>query len=352
VYVLSILKKISEDFTAELTTAKKGIKTSLPFIVHQLSREPLVGENQTFLVLKIGGSILQKSRVAKVGNDIIIKTLEESKLPVMTTKDIFLSIIDKAIDPDMETVAINFAYPLKPVFQNGKLDGNLVMGTKEHAFKGMVGENLGETIENYIFSKYGRKIRVTICLTLAGLTKHEPLPVAGGVVGTGLNFAFFLDETHVVNLEAANFNKFEQSEEGKQIDAQSLTLGRSLYEKETAGGYLYHHLNILLAKNGIKHPSIHDTAQLDRLARGNIQNVSELARGLFEHSAALVSCEIAGITNFTKRNMTFVMEGSLFWVGWRYREMVESFVKDLTNHKVTFEEIKDCGIIGAAKLVT
>jgi hexokinase len=125
-----------------------------------------------------------------------------------------------------------------------------------------------------------------------------------------------------------------------------------LYEKETAGGYLYYHLNLLLTKNQIKHPSIDSTKQLDRLARGNIQKVSKLARGLFEHSAALIACEVAGIANYAGRDMTFVMEGSLFWVGWNYKEMVEKYVGELTKHKVTFEEIKDCGIIGAAKLIS
>lgn len=355
---IDTLKGITKRFVSELTKAESGTKTSLPFIVHQLSNTPVIGENKTFLVLKIGGSILQKSRVAKQNGKLIIKTLEESKLPVLSTKDVFLSIIDKSIDPDMDTIAMNFAYPMKPVFENGKLDGNLVMGTKEHAFQGLVGQNIGEAIERYIQSKYERKISVsaandTICLTLAGLSKHtEPQSIAGGVVGTGLNFAAFLDDTHIVNLEAANFDKFEQSEEGKQIDSQSNTIGGALFEKETSGGYLFHHLNILLAKNQFKHPSISNTAQLDRLARGNIQNVSKLAQGLFEHSASLVACEIAGITEYKKRDMVFIMEGSLFWVGWHYKQMVESYVKQLTSYAVTFEEIKDCGIIGAAKLVT
>jgi hypothetical protein len=50
--------------------------------------------------------------------------------------------------------------------------------------------------------------------------------------------------------------------------------------------------------------------------------------------------------------MTFIMEGSLFWVGWHYKAMVEKYVSQLTTYTVTFEEIKDCGVIGAAKLVT
>ncbi len=348
---------ISSNFTKELIDASTHKETSLPFIIHTLPESSIVRDGETFLVLKIGGSILQKSRVKKEGKHLVIKTLEESTLPILATKDIFLSIIDRSLDTDIKTVAINFAYPMEPVFRAGKLDGNLVMGTKEHSFSGLIGQNIGETIERFVHAKYDRIISVsaandTICLTLAGLTKYPAQSIAGGIVGTGLNFALFTDDSHVVNLEAANFDKFEQTDEGKQIDSQSLTKGRSLFEKETSGGYLYLHLNFLLAKNQIKHPAIHNTKQLDRLANGNIQNVSPLARNLFEHSASLVAAQIAGIAEFKKRDMVFIMEGSLFWVGWHYKQMVEETVKKLTKYSIVFEEIKDCGIIGAAKLVT
>jgi hexokinase len=351
------LKTITKNFVKELESAEAGKRTSLPFIVHQLPKAPIAKEDEVFQVIKIGGSILQKSNVFAKGDNVLVKTFEEDSLPVMTTKDVFLSVIDRHISPKTTLLAINFAYPMKPVFSKGKLDGVLVMGTKEHAFQGLVGEPVGETIERYIKNKYNRTIRVsiandTICLTMAGLTKYPAQAIAGGIVGTGLNFAVFLDDTHLVNLEAANFNKFQQSEEGKQIDMQSNKQGMAWFEKETAGGYLYHHLNLLLTKNQIKHPSIENTEQLDRLAKGNIEKVSNMARDLFRHSASLIACEVAGLAEFKKRDMVFVMEGSLFWIGWRYKQMVAEYVEQLTKYKVTFVEIKDCGIIGAAKLVT
>jgi len=355
---IKTLQTITGNFTKELQNAKAGRKTSLPFIIHQLASHPIVKPGETFQVLKIGGSILQKSLLTRPNGEIIIKTFEEEHLPVMTTKDVFLSVIDKNISTRASVIAINFAYPMKPVFEDGRLDGILFKGTKEHAFQGLMGQRVGKTIELYIQSKYERVIKVTtandtICLTLAGLTKHAPPYLSGGVVGTGMNFAFFLDNTHLVNLESANFDKFPQSEEGKQIDMQSIERGTALCEKEVSGGYLYHHFNILLTKNQIKHPAIDSTHAMDRLARGNIQGATELARGLFDHSAALIACQIAGITNFMSHDMTFIMEGSLFWVGWHYKSMVETYVKLLApKYSVTFEAIKDCGIYGAAELVT
>ena len=70
------------------------------------------------------------------------------------------------------------------------------------------------------------------------------------------------------------------------------------------------------------------------------------------HSAALMACQIAGITLFQKRNLTFIMEGSLFWEE-IYRQEVEQFLPELvSSYKVSFDKIADSTIVGAAKLVS
>ena len=50
--------------------------------------------------------------------------------------------------------------------------------------------------------------------------------------------------------------------------------------------------------------------------------------------------------------MVFVMEGSLFWVGYNFRKTVAETVKLLVPEwQVSFKAIKDCGVVGATKLV-
>ena len=110
-----------------------------------------------------------------------------------------------------------------------------------------------EEIEQYVEHKYHKKIIAstandTICLLLSGLIDHPWSKIAGGIVGTGLNFAIFLDEHTSVNIEAANFDKFICSDECKEIDSESAKPGAALFEKETAGAYLYRHFNIILEK--------------------------------------------------------------------------------------------------------
>lgn len=355
---ISTLKTITQNFVTELDDSQSGKKTSLPFIIHELSKSPLAHDKETFQVLKIGGSIMQNALVHKEGNDIIVDSIEEERLPIFTTGKAFLAFIKSHLRKNIRILALNFAYPLKPVFENGKLDGILVNGTKEHSFTGLVGKQVGNAIEEHIQSIFRKYVSVslandTICLVLAGLTKHKAQKLAGGIVGTGLNFAFFLDDQHLVNLEAANFDKLTLSPEAHLIDDRSLTQKRSLFEKETAGGYLYLHYNLTIARTNPLIQPVVSTHGLDKVARGELPGDKKLARNLFERSAQLVACEIAGIVNYKKCDMTFIMEGSLFWIGYNYRNTVEKTVKLLAPHyKVTFEEIKDCGIIGAAKLVT
>ncbi|MEK7513280.1 MAG: hypothetical protein AAB580_00135, partial [Patescibacteria group bacterium] len=345
------LQKITANFVKELKLSAKGEKTSLPFLIHEFSPTPLVAEGEQFQVLKIGGSICQNALVVKKGKEILIEAMEEERLPLFSTGKAFLAFVKSHLRKKINYLAVNFAYPMKAVWENNRLDGILTNGTKEHAFIGLVGKQAGVTIEEFIRQKFHRQVITsvandTICLTLSGLTKATVDSVAGGIVGTGLNFAFFLNDRQLVNLEAACFDKFTQSEEGKIIDQRSLRPGKALFEKEVSGAYLFQNYNL---KIGGKLSSTHE---LDKVARGEKPGDKQVARELFKRAAQLTACEIAGITKFKKRPMVFVMEGSLFWVGYNFRKTVAETVKLLVPEwQVSFKAIKDCGVVGAAKLV-
>lgn len=345
-------RQITENFQNEIKAAAKGKATSLMFIVHHLSPTSLAKDGEKFQVLKIGGSILQNALVYKEKKKITVKSFEEEHLPIFSTGKSFLALVKSHLRKNVKVLAINFAYPLKPVLENNRLDGILIKSMKEHAFSGLVGKQVGAEVEKFIKIKFNKQIIVTlandtICLALSGLGTAAPAGLAGGIVGTGMNFAFFLDEHTLVNLESANFNRFEPSATGLLVDGKSIKPGEALFEKEVSGAYLFQHYNLRRKKElGM----IESTHQMDKVARGEIIGDKFLARELFKQSAELISCQIAGITNFKKQDMVFVMEGSLFWVGYNYWKTVEETVKNLTKHKVKFKEIKDCGIVGAAQL--
>jgi hexokinase len=128
-----------------------------------------------------------------------------------------------------------------------------------------------------------------------------------------MNAAFFLDENKCVNLESASFDKFPKSPEGEIIDASSTQPGTALFEKEITGAYLYKHFNLIIKEKGIDFKPINSTLELKNLSHENSGEVSKIANELLDKSAAYISAQIAAISEFKKRDMVFVMDGSFFW---------------------------------------
>lgn len=349
------LTQITQNFLNELKDASKGKHTSLPFIKHKIPEASLVKENEIFQVLVIGGSMGKSALVKKTNNNIVIVHQFEKPLPVFHTKEDFLNFIAELVDPKINVLAVNFAYPLQPIFERGRLDGIFSLGGgKEHSFEGLIGEKVGQNIEKFLKTTRNQDILVsvandTICLLLSGLTKYKAMELGAGIVGTGLNFAFFLDAHTPVNLEAASFDKFLQTESGKMIDQSSNKPGSALFEKETSGAYLFTHFNLEAQKLNIGQ-RLNSTAELSELAKSQ-NEAGKLAMEIITRSAELISCQIAGISLFKKSNMTFVLEGSLFWKGYTYKTIVEKTVKQLApQYNFNFIEMVDSGILGAAKL--
>lgn len=352
---LSTLRKITHNFTQELILAGKGTKTSFPFISHTLPKSSLVRDGDTFQVLVIGGSIVKSALVKKTKKSLEIISHSSASLPVLSHKDVFLEVIEAYLHRDITFLAINFAQPIEPLFENNKLDGKLLFGTKEHAFTSLLGEAIGKTVEEHIAKKHGRKLMVsvandTICLLLSGLTKKRK-NIACGIVGTGLNFSFFTNATTAINLEAGEFNKFKMSDSGKHVDRNSLQPKWHVFEKEISGGYLYQHFNYHVAKHALPYRQITSSTLLSELAK---QKTKEglLARKILQKSAQLIACALAAITTFQKTDTVFVMQGSLFWEGHNYKKTVEKFFKKLLPERtIVFLAIDHADILGGAKLI-
>lgn len=351
------LMRVYQNFLKELQDANKGEKTYLPFIRNTLPSQSLVNDGEKFQVMVIGGTIFRTGIMEKRGNDIIILHIESEHLPAFPDKHTFLTFVERNIKKDIRVLAINFAYALEPVFEKGRLDGILLLPNKGNAFEGLINEKVGETIEKHLFEKRNQKLIVSVAndtagLTLSGLTNHSWDQIAGGIVGTGLNFAIMLDARTVVNLEAGTFDKFDQSASGKYADRESSNPGKYLFEKEISGKYLYHHFNYLIHQGIVQCNPLKNTLQLSILAEVNIPNVSSYAQEILTNAAKLTATQIAGILSFSQRDLFFVMQGSMFWKAYQFNETVEAWVKKLEpKYQAEFIQIDNADIFGAAKLV-
>lgn len=355
---LATLKTIAQNFCDELTKAAAGKKTSLPFITNPLATKPLVESGELFESLVMGGSNFKKALMRQHNGVLQIFKRRSGNKPPLDTKEQFLEFIESQLDLRINSFGLNFAYPLEPVLDDSKLDGIFKYATKEDKMEGLVGKKVGHEIEAYIYNKLGKKIHVsvandTIGLLLAGLTIGSWKNLVGGIVGTGINFGFFLDEHTAVNIEAAAFDRFPQTAEGKVIDAKSQAPGKTLFEKETAGKYLYRHFNHIMKQKKQRFQTLESTFELNEVLKSDDRVARETAVDLFDRSAQLVAAQIAGLLLFKKCDLTFVMEGSLFYKARGYRTMIKRTVQDLClDHTVTFVRVEDSGVVGAAKLVT
>lgn len=357
-YSLNDLQEIKASFLKELKDSDAGRETSLAYIIHETSGSALVKEGENFQVLVIGGSVFKKALLRNENGSLIIEKREEREQPPFHTKADFLKFIQDELYPEISNVALNFAYPLKPIQENGRLDGILIRGVKENSFDGLVGEKLCLEIEKHIKNVADREIKVsaandTICLLLSGLTQFSSRDIAGGIVGTGMNFALFLNENRLVNLEAANFNAFTQTPEGLYVDQNSNKPGASILEKEVSGGYLYKQFNYFIEAQNLSISPLTSTAQLDELTQSNNLEIAAIAKSIVQKSAGLTACVMAAITEFKEADTVFIMEGSLFWNGTRYKENVKETLSHLCpNYSITFGKIEDSPILGGAKLIS
>lgn len=354
---LDELKAIKTAFVKELELAAAGTRTSLPFIQHTLSANSLVATNDIFQTLVVGGSIFQKATMQKVDDNIKILIHASGEQPAFLSKQTLLEFVASHIEPEVKVIALNFAYPLTPITRNDILDGTLQNGSKENTFEGLVGQNVGEEIEKYMKETYGRDVRVavandTICLMLSGLIHHTWDHLAAGIVGTGLNFALFLDQHTAVNIESGSFNKFTQSDAGLDIDTHSAVPGDAIFEKEISGAYLFRHFNYLAQKRGIKIDAIASSKQLDYLVSAPSPDVAQLAQEVLNYSASLSAVQVAGIMEFCRRDIVFIMQGSLYWKGYKYKETIEKLVIEMCpQYSASYENVLHSDLMGAAKLV-
>lgn len=77
--------------------------------------------------------------------------------------------------------------------------------------------------------------------------------------------------------------------------------------------------------------------------------VQAYAEGLLNRSAGLVAVQMVG--KLLDRDTTF--HGRILRKGIQYKQRVEEAIKQMSpNHQISFIQISDSGILGAAKLVT
>lgn len=355
---------IRDNFRKELYRATQGQRSSIPYLIYITKVKPIVSTGIVQGIV-IGGTnyIVSTQRIEANGTKTTLHH-ETGTLPIITNEEVLRNFLLHHRDQRAEAVGINLGFPIKPITGlHGEIDGQILNGTKEHTFTGLIDKPLGD----FVREVYEKDIPVavandTICLTLAGDGEENGSLIAGTGFNVGLK-QIVNKKPIIINLEAGNFNKFEATEILKTIDASSEMPGKQLFEKIISGKYLATYFNAKAASLGIRHKAVKTSQELSALSHETSDaRANKLARALLERSAGLVAAAIAGLYAFSidqkiialDETFTLVSEGSLLWKGWRYYDNVQEQLELLGIPKGTVElkHVKDSSIKGAIGLVT
>jgi hexokinase len=351
-YTTFELTKITQRFFKELLWWEQGKSRDFSYLKTKITSSNLVTDAQQFQIMTIGGSNFTSAIGSWQDGKLKLANQVKTTLPIFETKEIFLEFIHNQINLNLEIISINFGYPVENFVRQGRLDATLLRATKEHSFTGLVGENIGQEIEKYIEQKSGKKVQVVVandivCLLNSFETTQNS---AAMIVGTGFNLGFYENNT-TVNLESGNFSGFRQSETGVVIDKNSANPGKQQFEKEVAGAYLYRHYNILAKRYGLAETQ--STVTLSDIATNGVGDEAMLAQKLFDRSAALVACQLAGLYYFRgEEPMTWIVEGGIFYKSYKYQTSLKKYLKKLEVDLENIQFVKpQNAFLGAAKLV-
>ena len=358
------LLTLTKLFRNDLTAALSNQQSSLPAILNPVAKmrpHPGLG-----IAVAIGGTNGYASlfRIKKSG-DIKFLNRHLFSLPLKTTqKDLFHQITRNILlttngKKDPLPIGIGLAYPLKPILHSHKfIDGQLLYMTKGRSITGLIGKMVGQEYHKFLKKEYQIDTTITvandaICLLLGG----DKVDIAG-VVGTGLNFAYwdkrsaiaplklnelagFAQNEVAVNIESKNFDKIKGNKFRDLIDKNSDDPGFSLAEKEAAGAYLFEIFNrvkkVLLQEN---FPELSSTDELNDILTNafpfpkSIDDQSRqlaklLAEQIFHRSSQVVAIELCGILlkiGKTEGIAPVVMEGGIFWKAQNYPSLVNLYI--------------------------
>lgn len=361
----SDLSSYASLFKQDLLAALHNQNSSLPAILNPISRmKPVAGSG---VAVSLGGTngYVSAFKISSAGKIAFINRLFFS-LPPKTSKNDLFQLISEHIFSSVGgkkaiPIGIGFAYPLKPLLHHGFIDGRLLHMAKGRNIKGLVGEQIGKEYHSFLKERYGIDSTVAVandavCLLLGG----EGTDMAG-VIGTGLNFAYwekrsaiapiklgelsgFGDRDVAVNIESRNFDKVKGSLLRDRVDRESSDKGTSLAEKEVAGAYLYQLFNAGIHDIvGSGFPVLNSTDQLNDILTGAYQYsaaVDEPMRirakifteRLFHRSAQIAAVELCGILMKLKKEkgiVPVVMEGGLFWKAKNYSTLVNLYIHSI-----------------------
>jgi hexokinase len=401
-------KEIVTAFLGEMEKGLNGNESSLamiPSYIHVPGKAP---KNEKIIVLDAGGT---NFRTALVMFDLESKPnityFTNNPMPGVATKmnkeDFFDQIADyvRPILKESDRLGFCFSYP---TLIDRQRDGKLLYWTKEVKAPEVVGEkilaNLSQTLRRRGLASPEKMLILndTVASLLAGVTAtyfSVEYDYMGFILGTGTNTCYIESNKNIlkekgldtegnqaINIESANFNKFNRGDIDLAFDAATANPGKCVIEKMISGAYLgnlCHKILLTAASEGlfshtaqqtflkmapintpdlnailsdpIDRPSVFEGFPEDDLIaiKGIISEAVERAALFTAINLAAAMLKSSG--KLQKKKYCISADGSVYYKLYSFKQRADKYLSEIVKpYDIEFKivHVKDAPIIGTA----
>lgn len=232
-------------FVKEMEAGLENAPSSLMMVNTHVKAEGDIEEGKKAVVIDAGGT---NFRSALVSIPATIEEKENRPMPGSSGEvgeeefySAFANEVKRLLPhATAEKIGWCFSYP---AIATEDIDAKLVSWTKGIKAPKIVGEYVGAELLKRIGGGSIVVINDTVATLLAGkavTAKGECSSYIGFILGTGTNCAYVEKELGgvIINAESGAFDKIEQSDFDKSMDAKTAHPGKQIFEKMIAGAYL------------------------------------------------------------------------------------------------------------------
>jgi hexokinase len=400
--------EIINAFLDEMTRGLAGKSSSLAMISSYVPVPRRAPHNEKIIVLDAGGTNFRTALIVFDQNSKPnIEYFTNNPMPgiagELSKEEFFNHIVDYIAPVISSSDRLGFCFSY-PTFIDKERDGKLLFWTKEVKAPQIVGEkilfNLSQTLVKRAVA-CPRKMLIlndTVASLLAGVTSTRfswDYDYIGFILGTGTNISYIESnknilketglnpaESQAINVESANFNKFERGDIDEAFDRTTASPGKYIIEKMISGAYLgglCHHIILTAAAEGliseqgcrvIKCMKPMTTPQLDPVlsdAPSCLSDATAIDRSIIK---SLISETIERAALFTAINLTAAIlksngskgakkfcvsaDGSVYFKMYSFRQRAEKHLESFAKTYSFAPEIvhvDDAPLIGTAVAV-
>ena len=385
---LTDIKKVSRDFSEQMTLGLRGEDSSLAMLPCHIPLRP-PPKDGSVIALDAGGTNFRRALVEFSDGRPILSHTSKMPMPGTSCEISFLEFLDFVcdnIEPLLEKslrIGFCFSYAFEPT---PALDARITALSKEVKISGINGVLLGSALFSRFSERGGENdLRVSVindaaaCL-LGGAAQHGFNGFGAGlIIGTGCNISYLERGCEIIklpkafdmiiNTEAGNFDRLPFGKPDRLLDSKTTNPGEHLFEKMVSGAYIgplvLEALRLAVYRNLFSDSAADQILSLEYLETSDADSFSyrempflcensddaltlkAIVDAVFERAARLVCAAIDAVQNRGGSRLYLTVDGSVFYKSRTFRTKLLRLSEKFTPN-VQFQRAENGNLIGAA----